>query len=246
MLFGLVKKTLRSRYKASFLGFLWTFVNPLLQLAVYATIFPFILRVQIPNYAMFLFVALLPWTSFVTSLNGSLGAIVNNVSLVKKIYFPRLILPLSVATTYIVDYIYCIPIVILAIIISKIPLTVYILFLPIIVLIQFIFASSLCMLISALNVKFRDLEQIIGILTLAWLYFTPILYDISMFPVKYQKIILLCNPMAGIIGSYRDIIFYGKMPNLFALASAFTAAVVLFIIGFYVFQKCERTFAEDL
>ena len=246
MLNGLIKKTLRTRYKGSFLGFLWTFVNPLLQLAVYATIFPLILRVQVPNYAMFLFVALLPWTGFVTSLSGGLSCVIEHSSLVKKIYFPRMILPISVAATYILDYIYCIPILIMALILSKVPITVFILFVPIVILTQFIFTSAICLIISSVNVRFRDLQQIVGILTLAWLYFTPILYDITFVPEQYRKLLLIFNPMAGIMGAYRDSMFYGKLPDMFGLVAAFVISIILFIIGFVVFHKLERTFAEDL
>jgi len=246
MLIGLVKKTLRSRYKGSFLGFLWTFVNPLLQLAIYATIFPLILRIQEPNYAMFLFVALLPWTEFTISLNGALACVIENASLVKKIYFPRMILPISVALTYIIDFIYCLPLLLTALLVFKIPLTIYILFLPLIIFIQFIFTSGICLIISAINVRFRDLVQIIGIITLAWLYFTPILYPITMFPTKYLKLIYILNPMTGIISSYRDSLFYGRCPDLFGLTSSCIIGIILFIIGYYIFDNRQRTFAEDL
>lgn len=246
MLKGLIQKTLRSRYKGSFLGFLWTFVNPLLQLAVYATIFPIILKVQLPNYAIFLFVALLPWTEFVTSINGGLNCVIENASLVKKIYFPRMILPISVAATYTIDYIYCLPILIAALLISKVPITIFILFLPVVIFVQFLFTSSFCLIISSINVRFRDLQQVVGILTLAWLYFTPILYDISFVPQAYRKILFICNPMAGIMGAYRDVMFYGKMPDLFAFSASVIASIILFFIGYFIFHKLERKFAEDL
>ncbi len=246
MILSLVKKNLRSRYKASFLGFLWTFVNPLLQLAVYATIFQVVFKIQIPNYAMFLFVALLPWTAFTTAMISSLSSIVGNVNLVKKIYFPRMVLPVSTALTYIVDFIYCLPILIGSILIfGKNGVSPWILFLPMIILTQFIFTVGICLIVSSLNVKFRDLEQIVNIITLVWFYFTPVLYDTKSFPPALQKY-LFFNPMTGIIESYRDILFYAKAPDFMAFTIAFVASIVMFIIGYYIFNKLSRTFAEDL
>ena len=168
LLVSLVSKDLNARYKGSFLGFLWTFVNPIMQLIIYSVVFTYIFKIQQPNYAMFLFVALLPWTGFITALSGSLGCVVGNASLVKKIYFPRLILPISISLTYMVDYMYCLPILFLVMAICKIPFTIYLLFLPLLILIQLIYKTGLCFIFSAMNVRFRDMQQIVGILTMAW------------------------------------------------------------------------------
>lgn len=246
MLYSLVSKNLRSRYKASFLGFLWTFVNPVLQLIVYSFVFTVVFKVQIPNYAIFLFTALLPWTAFNTAMMGSLTCVVGNVNLVKKIYFPRMILPISTSLTYIVDYIFCLPILFFAILIFLKPHpTFWILLLPVNILLQFILMTDFALIFSSLNVRFRDMEQIVGILLLGWLYFTPILYSMDTLPEKY-RIFMILNPMTGVIEGYRSILLYSKAPDAASFIASAVIAVVLFIIGYYLFNKLERTFAEEL
>ena len=152
MLKSLVSKDLKTRYKGSFLGFLWTFLNPLMQLAVYALIFPFLMRIDEKNYAMFLFVGLLPWIFFSTSLQTSSDCIIENENLVKKIYFPRQVLPLSVATAGMMNYIYGLLVVFVSLLLTRIGITWYALYLPLILLIQYVLVVGFCLLVSSLNV----------------------------------------------------------------------------------------------
>ena len=250
-----VSKSLNARYKGSFLGFLWTFINPLAQLIVYSVVFKHIFRVQEPNYAMFLFVALVPWSEFTSAINGSLVAITGNSSLVKKIFFPRQLLPISVSLTYIVDFIYCIPILLIAMLLARLQFTIYLLIFPVIMLIQFIYQTGICYIVSALYVKFRDVKQIVGIITMAWFYVTPILYKIGMIPTQltvFGKIInpqfwlIVVNPITAVISSYRDVMLYGRLPDFTGLSIALIEGVIIFILGYFIFKHFERTFAEDL
>ena len=250
-----VSKSLNARYKGSFLGFLWTFINPLAQLIIYSVVFKYIFRIQEPNYTMFLFVALVPWSEFTSSINGSLVAITGNSNLVKKIYFPRQLLPLSVSLTYIVDFVYCVPILLIAMILSKLNFTTYLLFFPIIMIIQFIYQTGICYIVSALNVKFRDVQQIVGIVTMAWFYITPILYKIDMVPnnvhlfghtINPQFYLILINPVTSMILSYRDVMLYGRLPDFTGLSIALIEGVIIFTLGYFIFKYFERTFAEDL
>ncbi|SEB28287.1 ABC transporter permease [Paenibacillus sp. 276b] len=245
MIISTVRKDLRSRYKGSFLGFLWTFVNPLLQLAVYSIVFPLILRNNQENYPMFLFVALLPWLFFTSSIQGATTSVVNGANLVKKIYFPRIILPLSVVCTNLMNYIFGLIIVFPALLLSKVPLTFNILWLPIVLIIEFIFALSLSLIFSALYVRFRDLEHIVGILTMVWFYLTPIVFAIDIFP-KIVADIVAYNPMVPIINAFRDVLLYGNAPHWPSLLYAFTVGCILLIIGLTIFLKLEKTFAEEL
>lgn len=245
MLISMVQRDLRSRYKGSVLGFLWTFVNPLLQLIVYSTVFPFILRVEQENYPMFLFVALLPWIFITTAVQGATTSIVGGASLVTKIHFPRIILPLSVVCTNLMNYIYGLVIVIPALFITGVHLTINILWFPLILSIEFIFALGLALAFSSLHVKFRDVEHIIGVLIFCWFYVTPIIFPMDIFPTKIVEIINL-NPMVGIIESFRNVLLYGKQPNFDALAYSAIVAIFALLIGLFVFRKYEKTFAEEL
>ncbi|WP_176444849.1 ABC transporter permease [Paenibacillus herberti] len=245
MLVSIVRKDLRSRYKGSFLGFLWTFVNPVLQLTIYSIVFPFLLRNNQENYPMFLFVALLPWIFFTTSLQGATTSVVANANLVKKIYFPRVILPLSVVCTNLVNYIYGLIIVFPALLFTGVSLTFNVLWLPVILFIEFVFALGLALILSALYVRFRDLEHVMNILTMIWFYLTPIVFAISIFPESVAEIIGY-NPMVPIINGFRDVLLYGNAPNWNELLYSMIVAIMTVVIGFVVFEKNEKTFAEDL
>lgn len=245
MLVSIVRKDLRSRYKGSFLGFLWTFVNPLLQLAIYSIVFPYLLRNNQENYPMFLFVALLPWIFFSSSLQGSTTSIVGGANLVKKIYFPRLILPLSVVCTNLMNYIFGLVIVIPALLLTGVTLTFHIFWFPVILFVMFIFTTGLSLLLSALYVRFRDLEHIIGIFVMVWFYLTPIVFGIDIFPPHIADLISY-NPMVSIIESFRDILLYGQRPEWGSLGFSFVIGIFILLIGMMVFRKFERTFAEEL
>ena len=245
MLKSLVRKDLKTRYKGSFLGFLWTFINPLMQLAIYALIFPFLMRVEEKNYAMFLFVALLPWIFFSSSLQTSTDCIVENYNLVKKIYFPRQVLPLSVATGGLVNYIYGLAVVLVGLLLARIPLTWNLLYLPLLLLILYGAVAGFCLMFSAMNVYIRDLEHIVNLVTMAWFYATPIVYPITMLPDWLQKLLLL-NPMTPLVLGFRNVIYYGTPPDFFQIGIAVAEAVVIFTAGVLIFNKLEPGFAEEI
>lgn len=245
MLKSLVRKDLKTRYKGSVLGFLWTFINPLMQLAIYALIFPFLMRVEEKNYAMFLFVALLPWLFFSTSLQTSTECIVENYNLVKKIYFPRQVLPLSVATAGFVNYLYGLLVVLAGMLIARMHLTWNFLYLPLLLVILYVTVSGFCLMFSAMNVYIRDLEHIVNIVTMAWFYATPIVYPLNMLPEWLQKI-LLFNPMTPLVEGVRDVIYYGSSPQWEHIGIAAIESLVIFIAGVWIFNKLEPGFAEEI
>jgi lipopolysaccharide transport system permease protein len=245
MLISTVQRDLRSRYKGSFLGFLWTFINPLLQLIVYSIVFPYVFKVQQENYAMFLFVALLPWIFFTSSVQGATTSIVAGANLVKKVYFPRFILPLSVVCTNLMNYVYCLVIVLLALIFTGVHLTFNVFWFPVVLLIEFIFILGLASILSALYVKFRDLEHLVGVVIFVWFYLTPIVFPITIFPKQIVNL-LSYNPMVSIINSFRDVLLFGRGPEWGTLAYAITVGIILLLIGMLIFNKSEKTFAEDL
>lgn len=245
MLFNLVKKDLRTRYKGSVLGFLWTFMNPLLQLVVYTMVFSVIMRSNIPKYYIYLFVALVPWIFFSTSLAVSSSSILGNKDLIKKIYFPRIIIPISVVNGAFMNMIFTFVVVFAALIFSGIGISKYVLLLPVILILEYLLALGLSFIVSGLNVYFRDLEHILGILTMAWMYGTPILYSIDMVPAKMLPIFNL-NPMTPIIVAIRDILYYKRMPDLSHMGMILIWSIGFIILGYWSFQKLQRNFAEEL
>ena len=246
MLINMVRRELRGKYKGSILGFLWTFINPLLQLVVYTIVFSNIMRMGVSNYEIFLFVALSPWMFFSTSVLSGAGSIIYNQSLVTKIYFPREILPLSVVTSNFINMIYCSVIVLAVVLFYHMNLNLEVWFmLPVIAFIEYILVIGIVLIVSALTVYFRDLEHILGIIIMAWQFLTPVMYPESFVPSQYQAILYL-NPMTPIIISFRDVLYYGKMPVVENLVYAFLWSLIIFICGFLLFGKLQKDFAEEL
>ena len=246
MLINMVRRELRGKYKGSILGFLWTFINPLLQLVVYTIVFSNIMRMGVSNYEIFLFVALIPWMFFSTSVLSGAGSIIYNQSLVTKIYFPREILPLSVVTSNFINMIYCSVIVLAVVLFYHMNLNLEVWFmLPVIAFIEYILVIGIVLIVSALTVYFRDLEHILGIIIMAWQFLTPVMYPESFVPSQYQAILYL-NPMTPIIISFRDVLYYGNMPVVENLVYGFLWSLIIFICGFLLFGKLQKDFAEEL
>lgn len=240
-----VSKEIRGKYKGSFLGVLWSFVNPLLMTLVYAIVFPFILRSTQPHYVTFVVIGVLPWTWFTNVISQGTNTIVVNGGIIKKVYFPREILPISIVTSGLINFLISCIIIAIFLICSGIGFSFYILLLPLIVLIQYILMLGLIFITSAIDVYVRDAEYIIAFLVSMLFYATPILYSSDLFPAKFSWILNL-NPLTTIINSYRDIFYYQTMPNLKALGIVFLVSVLILIIGYKIFGKLKKGFAEEL
>ena len=246
MIFSLVKKDLRGRYKGSVLGFLWTFINPLLQLVVYTIVFSFILKTNIERYYLYLFVALIQWIFFSSSITVGSASIVAQKDLIKKIYFPRMVIPISYVTSSFVNMLLCFIVIFAVIIVSGAGINfLALLTLPVIMLVEYILALGMAMLTSAITVYFRDLEHILGIVTMAWMYMTPIMYDKSIVPENLMPIFNL-NPMTHVIECYRAVLYEKKIPDLTTLLSAAGLGILILIVGILVFNKLQKRFAEEL
>lgn len=246
MIFSLVKRDLRGRYKGSVFGFLWTFLNPLLQLVVYTFVFSFLLKSEIENYYLFLFVALIPWLFFSTAITGGSGSVLHQSGMVTKIYFPREVLPISHVTSAFINMLYSFIVVFIVIIIARVPVSpVALLYLPVVMIVEYFLALGITMLVSAITVYFRDLEFILSIFMMAWQYLTPVMYSVDIVPENLMKIFML-NPMTPITIAYRDILYYAKAPDLSTLLLAVGMSAVFMIIGFWAFGKLKKRFAEEM
>ena len=246
MIVSLVRKDLRGRYKGSVLGFLWTFLNPLLQLAVYTMLFSVILRSGIEKYYLFLFVGLVPWNFFGAALTGGSMAINAQSDMVKKIYFPREVLPVAYVTSCFVNMLLCFVIIIPVVLFSGVQLSwTALIYLPMVMILEYLMAAGVAFLTSAITVYFRDLEHILGIISMAWMYLTPVMYTADMVPAEYLGIYQL-NPMLPIIQVYQSVLYYGTKPELGLLVNAFVFSLIVLGIGWLVFSKLKRGFAEEL
>ena len=240
-----IKKDIRGRYKNSILGVFWSFLNPLLQLAVYAIVFPLIMKSDIPNYTVFVCCGLIPWTFFSTAISRTSFVMVENGNIIKKVYFPREILPISIVTSELVNF-FISTIIILAFVLAYgMGFTWYIVFYPLILIVQYVLLIGISLLVSSLTVYFRDLQHFIGILLQLLFYATPIVYGMAIIPVSFQWILKL-NPMSYIIDGYRSIFYYQRMPDLVGLGIVFAISIVLCIVGYFIFNKLQKRFAEEL
>ena len=246
MIVSLVKRDLKSRYKGSILGFLWMFLNPLLQLCVYTIVFSVIMKSGIEKYYLFLFVALVPWIFFSMCLSGGTMVVFGQQDMVKKIYFPREVLPIAFTTSQFVNMLLSFLVIFVVVFVERIEIVWQAwACLPLVMLIEYILALGITFLASALTVYFRDLEHILGIVSMAWMYLTPVLYSIDMVPEEYRMVANL-NPMTPITIAYRDILYYGQVPELNTLANATVLGLVVLLVGKLSFSRLQRGFAEEL
>lgn len=246
MITTLVYKDLRGRYKGSILGFFWTFLNPLLQLAVYTMVFSVILRAGIEKYYLFLFVALIPWIFFSTCLTGGSAVILNEKNLVTKIYFPREVLPIAFVSSSFINMLYSFVVVLIVVVFAS--GTVNLLawcYLPLVMIVEYMFALGCTFLASSLTVYFRDLQHILGIVAMGWQFLTPVMYSVDMVPEDLLNIFYL-NPMTTIIMAYRDILYYGRIPAMETIGLPFVISAVTLLLGVCVFHQLQRNFAEEL
>jgi lipopolysaccharide transport system permease protein len=242
---NLVVRDLKVRYKRSILGVFWALLEPFLLMVLFSVIFSILLRIRIENYPIFLLCGILPWSFFATSLSYSAGSIAGNATLIKKIYFPREIIPLTVVISRLTNFLISLCLLFIFLIVFRIKLTYYIAYLPLILGVQLVFILGLSLLSSALNTFYKDIGFILQFTLFGWFYLTPIFYPITMVPEKFLSLYML-NPMATIVYSYRNILFYGISPDLnYLLISVFVSALCL-VMGHYVFRRLEFRFAEVL
>ena len=240
-----VQKEIRGKYKGSFLGVLWSFLNPLLMVLVYALVFPYIMRVKQDNYLVFLITGVIPWNFFTTCVTSGCNCVWINGGIIKKVYFPREILPISVVASGLINFLISCIIILIFVIGSGIMPTFNLLWLPVIAIIQALLTLGVLFILSAINVYVRDIEYLVGFILQLIFYATPILYNATMFPEKYRWILYL-NPMTHIIDAYRSIFYYGLMPELKSLLFIGILSLCVFIVGYQIFRKLEKGFAEEV
>ena len=240
-----ITKDVGGKYKHSFLGVIWSFVNPLLQIAVYALVFQVILKSNIENYAVYLCCGLVPWQYFSSVVLRGAETIIDNDNIIKKVYFPREILPISVVASEGVNFLISTTIILGFVIFGGIGLSWNILWYFLILAIQIIVSIGIAFIVSSLTVYFRDLLHLLGILMQLLFYATPIVYSMDSVPAS-MKWLLMLNPMSYLIEGYRNIFYNKTMPNFEGLLIALVMGVILCVCGYFIFRKLEKRFAEEL
>lgn len=246
----LILREIKARYKQSILGYAWIILNPLIQLLVYSFVFSIIFKFPTSGmpYSIFLFIGLLPWIYFQTSLSSSALVLVDNANLLKKVNFPREVLPYSVICAKVVDLFFSSLLLVFFFLYYNINHTfsftfspAFFYFIPLFIL-QVILMSGLALFLSAANLFYRDIQYVTNLMLLMWMYLTPVVYPISLVPNDYLWLYKL-NPMVGIIEGYRSAIFNSPF-DFSAILLSFIISLVVFIFGFWLFKKSEKIFAD--
>ena len=218
---------------------------------VYTFVFSFVLRLGVKDYAIFLISALLSWNFLSNSVTYGANCIVANSNLVNKIYFPREIIPLSVTFANLFNFFFELTALMIVLAFLGYRFYIYLYWLPLLIIVEFFLVAGLTMMVSALNVFFRDLSHLINILMMLWFYGTPIIYPLGLVPPKYQFILTL-NPMTTIISMFRNIFYHVKYPEGLVWPSynivIFNIVVILliFFLGYFIFKRLEPRFAEEI
>jgi len=186
---------------------------------------------------------------------GGTGSIISNSYLIKKVYFPRVVLPTSIMLSSLVNFLIALPVYFVLSSLLGVRLTPYVLFLPIVIVAEMIFIEGVSLLLSSVNVFYRDVQQIMEVVILAWFFLTPVIWDVNTLPasrtimgmeVPVQRLVYIFNPMASIIGAYRDLLYYGRpIAWDFFMRTVFTSLIVL-VLGFFVFNRLKGRFAEEV
>lgn len=245
LLIELTQREIKQRYKQSVLGYAWVILNPLCQMLVMAFVFSKIMRMPplgVP-YSVYLYAGLLPWTLFSNSLTSAVNALVGNSGLITKIYFPREIFVASTIGAKIVDFFLALTVFLGFLVYFQTPFTIHLLWVIPIFLIQQLFTYGLSLLLAAANLFYRDVQYVFNLVILVWMYLTPVIYPVELFPERYRWIFQI-NPMAVIINAYRQVILAGAEPNFTSLAIALALSLGLLVFAFKVFKKLEGIFAD--
>lgn len=245
LLLELVKREIKAKYKQSILGYAWVILVPLIHLTVLTIVFSFLVRIQtggIP-YPVYLFVALVPWMFTSNAITAATGSLLASSQLITKIYLPREIFPLSSILAKTVDFSLSIIILFIIMVIFGAKFHLSIIYLPIIFAVQLLLILGVSFILSAVNVFYRDVENILGIFLMVWMYLTPIIYPPEIIPSNLTALFNL-NPMMGIINAYRNVLLHGVAPPISSFVYATIFSVVIFLAGFTFFRKRSRYFAD--
>lgn len=256
---NLIARDLKVRYKNSALGIAWSWLNPLLMMLVLTVVFTVLAgNSEQPAYHVFILIGILSWNFFSASVVGATGTIVDNSALIKKVYFPRISLPISLVLSNTINFIIALPVFFILAWLSGVPLSGQVgfaIWLPAVLLVQVIFSIGIGLILATANVFYRDVRIIMEVVMLAWFFLTPVIYPIDRVPesavllgatLDLRRTLFIVNPMASIIAAYRDVLYFGRSIGFdFFLRTAVTA-IVIFVIGYLVFNRYAGRFAEEI
>jgi len=245
---SLVARELKARYRGSVFGFLWSFINPLLLLLIYTFVFTTVIPNEEPRtrpYALFMFSGILPWTWFATSLSDAAGSLLAGGNLIKKVLFPAEVLPIVSVLANMVHFFFGLTILAVFLIFYRhYPSLSDLAWFPVAVAVEFVFATALALLLSALTVHFRDIRDILANMLTLWFFATPIIYPWFQPNVQRFHTLFNVNPFTHLAVAYQEILFFGHIGHWRWLLALGAGSIVLFLACYWVFDRLRDSFAE--
>ena len=245
---SLVARELKARYRGSVLGFFWSFVNPLLVLLVYSFVFTFVMPNKsewLQPYALFMFCGILPWTWFSASLSEAAGSLISGGNLIKKVLFPAEVLPMVAVLANMVNFLLGLLILIPGLIYyHRLQMTPALLWFPVTVLVQLVFSAGLALVLASLTVHFRDIRDLLANILMLWFFATPIIYSWRQENVQRFKTLFDLNPFTHLAIAYQEILFFGPVGHWKWLLALGAGSVLLFLAGYWLFDRLRDSFAE--
>lgn len=238
----LVSRDIKLKYRRSFLGYVWSILNPLLTMVIMVIVFSNIFSSTIQNFPVYLIIGQTLFTFMSESTNQAITSITGNAALLKKTYVPKYVFTVSKISSCFVNMIFSLGALVVVFVFSRVELNVFYLFIPVILLQEYIFCLGLGMLLAQGSVFFRDIQYIYNAFITAWMYLTPMFYPIEMLPEALQKLVMTFNPMYFYITEFRQVVLNGQMPDTYLIAAGSGAAVLMLIIGTWAFVKTQDKF----
>lgn len=256
LIWNLTVRELKTRYKGSILGFFWGLLSPLAMMLVFTFVFTVMMpNTQIENFPIFVLCGLLPWNFFTAGVMSGISSVVGNGNLVKKVYFPREVLPIASVFANTVNFLLALIVLAVALLVFGAKISPWIWLLPLVILVQTILILGIVLVLCTVNVFYRDTLMIIDVVLLAGFFLTPVFYPIDILPKGYDvwgitidihRWVRILNPMASLITTYRDLFYYGYRTEIYFLLRTIATAVVFLGLGYWFFLRFSGRFGEEV
>lgn len=240
---ALVSRDLKLKYRRSFLGYIWSVLNPLLTMMVYTIVFTHLLGKKIENYPVYLLTGRMLYDFLKTSTTSAMKSVVSNSSLLRKVYVPKYIFTLAKVTSCMVDMVLSLGALAIVMVVTGAKFHPHILLIPLVILQIYLFCCGLGFFLGQLDVFFRDIQHIYSAIMLAWLYFTPIIYELDdRFPYWFHVVVKGFNPLYYYVAQFRDLVYYGRIPGPRVFWGGWVIAFIMLVIGAWSFQRSKDKF----
>lgn len=245
LLYELVARDVKIKYRKSVLGVLWTLLNPLLMMVILSIVFSNLMKFDIENYSLYILTGQILFTFYNESTSGAMTSILGNAALIKKVYIPKYLFVVSRIASSSINILssFCALILVMVFTRSELHFSMFLVVIPLLYLI--VFSMGIGLILAALAVRFRDIIHLYAVFLTALMYLTPIIYPISMLP-GWVKMIVNLNPLTGILNIFRDVMIYNRVPGLIEFLIPLLVVCVTLVLGFWIFYKQQDDFILNL